>query len=138
MQWIEDSIKANYVLEKSTYNMYCNELPNALKLNIGKRKRYTVMEGVTLYSLLGAGKYGKVANEKYKDIERGRVLPERGFESMKNFWKEYSCKTLERYLIEAIYYKYDFCLSFKDFPNPEFVDLHRQKYADEFQQLEQE
>ena len=101
-------------------------------MNIGKRKRYTVIEGITLYDILGAGKFNKVPIESYKNIERNRVLPERGFESMRNFWKEYSSKTLERYLVEAIYYGYDFCLGFKEFPNPEFVRQHKEKYIEEF------
>ena len=59
-------------------------------------------------------------------------MPERGFESIRNFWKEYSTKTLEVYLVECIYYGYDYCLSFKDFPDPTFIRKHREQFAEEF------
>jgi len=55
---------------------------------------------------------------------------------MKNFWKEYSQKTLEMYLLEAIFYKWDYCLSFKEIPNEEFEAKHRQHFMYEYQQLE--
>jgi len=55
---------------------------------------------------------------------------------MKNFWKEYSQKTLEMYLLEAIFYKWDYCLSFKEIPNEEFETKHRQHFAYEYHQLE--
>ena len=64
------------------------------------------------------------------------MLPERGFESIKNFWREYSTKQLEEFLVEAIYYGYDYCLSFKEIPNQEFVARHREKFAVEFEHLE--
>ena len=52
--WIDDSIQANYVIGAQDYVYYTNQSESALKLNLGKRKRYTVLEGYTLYTLLGA------------------------------------------------------------------------------------
>ena len=57
---------------------------------------------------------------------------------MKNFWKEYSVKTLERYLVEAIHYKWDYCLSFKEIPSDDFVQRHREAHLYEFLALEKE
>mmetsp|Transcript_33899 Transcript_33899/g.41860 ORF Transcript_33899/g.41860 Transcript_33899/m.41860 type:complete len:112 (+) Transcript_33899:425-760(+) len=54
---------------------------------------------------------------------------------MRSFWKEYSSKTLEEYLIEAIHFKYDYCLSFKEIPNEEFESKHRKQFAYEFSLL---
>lgn len=45
-------------------------------------------------------------------------------------------KTLEQFLIESIYEKTDFCLSFSEIPNAEFVQRFRQQYANEFSKLE--
>lgn len=45
---------------------------------------------------------------------------------MRSFWREFSAKTLEQYLVEAIYYKWDYCLSFLEIPNDEFEVKHRQ------------
>jgi hypothetical protein len=64
------------------------------------------------------------------------VLPERTAESMKNFWSKNQFKTLEEYLIESIYEKTDFCLSFKKIPNPEFIKRFKQQYANEFLKME--
>lgn len=57
---------------------------------------------------------------------------------MKNFWKEYHAKTLEQYLVEAIFYKWDYCLSFKEIPNDEFEMKHRKQFAYEFSLLHTE
>lgn len=98
----------------------------ALKLNISKRKKITIVEGMKLYKTLGAQKFDKISAETYKGLERQGYLPERSIETMKNFWKEYSSKTLEQYLLEAIFYKWDYCLSFKEIPNEEFELKHIQ------------
>ncbi len=63
------------------------------------------------------------------------ILPERTAESMKNFWKKNLSKTLEEFLIECIHEGIDFCLSFKDVPNPDFEPRFRQKYESEFLKL---
>ena len=62
---------------------------------MGKRKKITIVEGMKLYKILGAQKFDKVDQNTYKGIERQGYLPERSIDSMKNFWKEYSSKTLE-------------------------------------------
>jgi len=41
---------------------------------------------------------------------------------MKNFWKKHLSETLEKFLIEAIHNGSEFCLSYKDIPNPTFVE----------------
>jgi hypothetical protein len=63
-------------------------------------------------------------------------LPERTADSMKNFWKKNLSKTLEEFLIECIHDSIDFCLSFKDVPNPDFEPRFRQKYESEFLKLQ--
>jgi len=55
---------------------------------------------------------------------------------MKNFWKKNLSKTLEEFLIECIFEGTDFCLSFKEVPNPDFVPRFRQKYDSEFLKLQ--
>ena len=54
---------------------------------------------------------------------------------MKNFWKRNASKTLEEFLIECIYENTDFCLSFKEIPNPDFVKRFRTQYEKEFEKL---
>jgi hypothetical protein len=45
---------------------------------------------------------------------------------MKNFWKRNLSKTLEEFLIECVHEGTDFCLSFKEIPNPDFEKRFRQ------------
>ena len=51
---------------------------------------------------------------------------------MKNFWKKNLSKTLEEFLIECIHEGTDFCLNFKEIPNPDFEKRFRQQYENEF------
>lgn len=67
-QWINDSIIAGHLRPKEDYNLGVNDAENALKLNIGKRKKITVVEGMKLYRTLGAQKFGKISNETYQGI----------------------------------------------------------------------
>jgi hypothetical protein len=55
---------------------------------------------------------------------------------MKNFWKKMQDKRLEDFLIDSIFEKTDFCLSFRQIPNPDFVPMFRQKFESEFSRLE--
>jgi len=41
-------------------------------------------------------------------------------------------KTLEQYLIECIQDNTDFCFSFKECPNPDFVKRFKSKFENEF------
>ena len=133
-----DSVTAGFIQSKDEYRLGANDSEEALKLNIGKRKKITMIEGMTLYKVLGANKFNKVGQDTWNGIVRQGYLPERSVDSMKNFWKEYSTKTLEQYLVESIFNKWDYCLSFKEIPNEEFEAKHRQQFAFEFQQLEQQ
>jgi len=131
-QWIKDSIEEGYLQTVQEYILGTNDSEHAMKLNIGKRKKITIVEGMKLYKLLGAAKFQKVSIDTYKGIERQGILPERSFETMRNFWKEYSAKPLEQYLVEALFYKWDYCHSFKEIPNEEFESKHRKQFAYEF------
>jgi hypothetical protein len=65
-----------------------------------------------------------------------KVLPERTADSMKSFYKRTLSRTLEQFLIECIHEGTDFCLSFKEIPNPDFERRFRQQYEAEFLRLE--
>lgn len=54
-----------------------------LKLNIGKRKNFTIMEGIKIYQLLGNKKSKNLQAYFWKNIEQMRSLPERGLERVK-------------------------------------------------------
>lgn len=134
--WISDSIDMGHLKMKDEYLITTNDSEKALKLNISKRKKITICEGMKLYKTLGAQKFEKVHPDNYRGIERQGYLPERSIETMKNFWREYSSKTLEQYLLEAIFYKWDYCLSFKEIPNEEFEQKHIKQFFYEYQQLQ--
>jgi hypothetical protein len=52
--WIKDSVKIGRLESKDMYFLVENNDPNAIKLNIGKKKRYSITEGVTMYEIMGA------------------------------------------------------------------------------------
>lgn len=54
-----------------------------LKLNIGKRKNFTIMEGIKIYQLLGNKKSKNLQAYFWKNIEQMRSLPERSLERVK-------------------------------------------------------
>jgi len=54
-----------------------------LKLNIGKRKNFTIMEGIKIYQMLGNKKSKNVPALFWKNIEQMRSLPERSLERVK-------------------------------------------------------
>ena len=64
------------------------------------------------------------------------ILPERTADSMKTFWNNHQCQTLEEYLIESIHEETDFCLNFKMIPSQDFVKRFRQQYSNEFLKME--
>lgn len=39
-------------------------------------------------------------------------------------------------MTEAIFFGFDYCLTFKEFPDMNFVLRHKERYADEFERLE--
>ena len=52
--WISDSIKQGKLLPKANYFLMKNTSNLAMKLNIGKRKRYSIVEGILMYEIMGA------------------------------------------------------------------------------------
>lgn len=84
------------------------------------------MEGFKLYELITNQKnFSANSSQFWNKLATQGLLPERTADSMKNFWKRNTNKTLEEYLIECIHENTDFCLSFKEIPNPDFVKRFR-------------
>lgn len=54
---------------------------------------------------------------------------------MKKFWKDLENKRLEDFLIESIYYDIDFCFSFREIPNSDFLKMFRSKHESDFIRL---
>jgi hypothetical protein len=69
-------------------------------------------------------------------IAQNGYLPERSADSMKNFWKKHSSKTLEEFLIECLHENTDFCFNFKEIPNTEFAPRFRNRFHKELEMLE--
>lgn len=63
-------------------------------------------------------------------------MHERSADSMKRFWSNHAFKTLEEYLIECVHEGTDFCFSFKEIPNPDFVRRFKTQFASEFIKME--
>jgi len=59
---------------------------NSRKLNISKKKKYTVIEGMKLYETMT--NHRSKANNPFTKIVSQNILPERTQDSLKNFWKK--------------------------------------------------
>ena len=99
---------------------------------IAKRKKFTIIEGIVLYGVLGSQKWNKVKPEYWNKIMTNEVLPGRSIDSMKHFWKQYSETRLEDFLIESFQTNRDYCLSHKKVPDPSIEQSFRNNFAQDF------
>ena len=135
-KWRVESIARGKCLPPDEYMLTINFDEKARKLNVSKKKKYTIIEGIKLYELITNQKNIQAnSNQFWNKVATQIILPERTADSMKNFWKRNTSKTLEEFLIECIHENTDFCLSFKEIPNPDFVPRFRQQYEKEFEKL---
>ena len=59
--WIEECIQNNFVLSHTHYKATTLTSAQEVKLsNLGKRKKYTIVEGMTMYAIAGAQKINKI------------------------------------------------------------------------------
>jgi hypothetical protein len=124
------------VLSPDNFFLTENYDDRARKLNIAKKKKYTIIEGIKLYDIITNQKnLQAIQSQFWSKVVSQMILPERSADSMKNFWKKNANKTLEEFLIECIHEGTDFCFSFKEIPNPEFVKRFRSQFEKEFEKL---
>jgi hypothetical protein len=117
----------------------CGTCPSSQgkRLNLSKKKRFTIMEGLTLYRLLGKKKTANESNSTWIKIVENNKLPERSAESIKKFWQQHENKTQEVFLCESIHNKIDFCFSFKEIPDRDLLEERlRGIHSDVFESLE--
>jgi hypothetical protein len=90
MNWITDSIKEGKCLKRDDYFIVINTDDASLKLNISKKKKYTVIEGIKLYEIITNHKMLQVTQKGFWDkAEKQNILPERSADSMKTFWAKH-------------------------------------------------
>lgn len=136
-KWIIESIKEGKLLKKEDYFMCINVHEKSRRLNIGKKKKYTIIEGIKMFETVGGHKSEQVNTPAFwTKVVNQSIFPERTADSLKNFWKKIEYKQLEQYLIDCVHEKTDFCLSFKRIPNDDFIQRFRQKFASDFIKLE--
>ena len=56
------------------------------KINIGKKKKYTIIEGIRLYETMNNHK--TIVPGLWNKIASSGIFPERTAESLKTFWKK--------------------------------------------------
>ena len=136
--WIEDSISQNKVIPPNTYIATKLDSSYDVKvLNLGKRKKFTILEGIRLYEAMVAQKWNKVKTEIWNKLHSNDILPGRTIDSMKNFWKRYSEVTLEDFLIESFQTGRDYCITYKKVPDPSIEQSFRDRFANDFENWEE-
>lgn len=136
-KWVMESIAEGKLLKKDDYFMCINVHEKSRKLNIGKKKKYTIIEGIKIFETVGSHKKEHLNSSAFwTKVVNQTIFPERAADSLRNFWKKIEFKQLEQYLIECVHEGIDFCLSFKNIPNPDFIPRFRQKFSSDFKRLE--
>ena len=146
--WINDAIENNadnsndiggmkMLQNKDDHLLIQNEKENCKKLNIGKKKQFTIIEGIKLFQIMGSNNTENLnRNSFWVNIQNNRLIPERTAEQMKKFWTKYEHYTVEQWLVKAIHERVDFSFSIKKIPSSTFVQQFKQKYTIEFMKLE--
>lgn len=84
------------LLYKDDHFITENTRENCRKLNISKKKNFTIIEGITLFGLFGTNNTDNLNKISFwKNIETNQVLPERSAEQMKKFWHKNENNTVE-------------------------------------------
>jgi hypothetical protein len=109
-----------------------------LKINIGKGKRFTILEGLMMFTIISSHSPSNLSKINFwQSIEEQMMIPERTPEQMRNFYKEYGNYTTEQWLVLAIHRKVEFSFSIRYIPNKDFLQQFRQRYLSEFNRLKQ-
>ena len=123
--------------KKDDHFLQNNNSANCKKLNIGKKKKFTIVEGIKLFSIINSNALENLNNPKFwQRLCEQRKIPERTPDQLKKFWLTYKDFTPEQWLAEAIHERVDFSLSVQAIPSEEFVKNFKQKYEMEFIRLE--
>lgn len=114
----------------------CNSL-ECKKLNIGKKKKFTIVEGIKLFQIINTNNAHNLGKTSFwVKIQENNLIPERTADQMKKFWTKYEHSTVESWLVKAIHENLDFSLSVKKIPSDSFVQKFKQKYELEFLKME--
>lgn len=119
------------------HELFTNESDQCKRLNIGKKKRFTITEGLKMFTIIGTNTSQNLQKSQFwqKVAEQGK-LPERTADQLKKFWLTYKEMTPETWLAQAIHEKVDFSFSIHKIPSDDFLVNFRQKYELEFIRLE--
>lgn len=99
-----------------------NTHASSKKLNIGKKKKFTIVEGIKLFSIINSNATQNLNKPHFwQRLCDQRKIPERSPEQLKKFWLTYKDFTPEQWLAEAIHERVDFSLSLQEIPSEEFV-----------------
>lgn len=136
-KWLAACVKANKIVKKEEFYVGNVPIGQGQRLNLSKRKKFTIMEGMTLYKILGKRRTANEQNTFWQRLVENNKLPERSWESLKKFWQVHENKTQEVFLCESIHNRVDFCLSFKEIPDKkQLEDRLRESHSEVFDGLE--
>ena len=122
---------------KEDHKLIDNTKDNCRQLNIGKKKQFTIVEGIKLFSVMSSNNTDNLNKMTFwQNIEKSKMIPERTAEQMKKFWTKYEHYTVEQWLVQAIHEKTYFSFSHKEIPSSTFEAEFRRKYEIEFMRIE--
>lgn len=103
------------------------------QLNIGKKKKFTIVEGIKLFGIMSSNNPDNLNKSTFwANIEKNKLIPGRTADQMKKFWQKNELNTVEQWLVKAIHENTDFSFSIKKIPSDNFEYEFRKKYEIEF------
>jgi len=77
-----------------------NYKDSAKKLNLGRKKHFTIVEGIMLFKIIVQNHVDNLNKLIFwQNIETNQLLPERTAEQMKKFWHKNENNTVEQWLV---------------------------------------
>jgi hypothetical protein len=91
------NIGGNQMIQlKDDHKLIDNTKDNCRLLNIGKKKHFTIVEGIKLFSVMSSNNTDNLNKMTFwQSIEKYKMIPERTAEQMKKFWTKYEHYTVE-------------------------------------------
>ena len=87
---------AKMIAKKDDHVLTICQNSGCKRLNISKKKKFTILEGIKLFSLMSTSTTAQLhKNQFWQKLQETGVIPERSAESMKKFWLQNKDLTVE-------------------------------------------
>lgn len=98
--------------KKDDFFLRNNDSSHSKKLNISKKKKFTIVEGIKMFSIINSNASENLNKQHFwQRLCEQKMIPERTPEQLKKFWLTYKDLNPEQWLAQAIHENVDFSFS---------------------------